>query len=62
MIIPNGGFPPIKYKNDNKKDIDKKRGFIIDKKEINMRKIFDSKKVKPIISDKEQEDLEEADI
>jgi len=61
-MLPNGGFPPIKYKNEQNKKIDKQRGFINEKKEINIKKLFEEKKVIPLIDFKKDnnDDLEVA--
>lgn len=60
MIFPNGGFPPIKYKNNEQKQIAKQRGFVNEKKNINIKKLFEEKKVKPIIEsdNKDNDELE----
>ena len=57
--LPNGGFPPIKYCKDTKKEqteITKERHFA-----LSVKQIFSSKHIKPIIIDinKQNDEIDE---
>lgn len=61
-MLPNGGFPPIKYCKKEEKVIDnekEKKGFFYSKKNsINIRDIL-KKNIKKTIDSREEEELDE---
>ena len=65
-VIPNGGFPPIKYCEEKKvKKIDSKKERLFEsksEKDINIREILSSSKMKPIIDlSTKKEDIKEVE-